>query len=234
MRKPLPPIEMIRIVAQGLGDLRSEVAFLGGAILGLLITDSAAREARPTEDVDLVIDVATTIEYNLFEEKLRKLGFENVIEGPICRFRYMGILLDLMPTSDDILGFGNRWYSTALSEAEERVLGEGLVCRVIRAPCFLATKLEAFDSPTRENHGDYLASRDFEDIVSVIDGRREIVDEVASAQDTVRTFLKERIGSHLHQSRFEEGVAANLDIDRASRARVQTVLRRFQEIAGQN
>lgn len=107
MRKPLPPIEMIRIVAQGLGDLRSEVAFLGGAILGLLITDSAAREARPTEDVDLVIDVATTIEYNLFEEKLRKLGFENVIEGPICRFRYMGILLDLMPTSDDILGFGN-------------------------------------------------------------------------------------------------------------------------------
>jgi hypothetical protein len=73
MRRPLSPVEMIRIVAQGLGDLRSEVAFLGGAILGLIITDPAAREARPTEDVDLVIEVATTIEYGLFEEKLRNL-----------------------------------------------------------------------------------------------------------------------------------------------------------------
>jgi len=234
MRKPLPPIEMIRIVAQGLGDLRSEVAFLGGAILGLLITDPAARDARPTEDVDLIFEVATTIGYSLFEDKLRKLGFANVIEGPICRFRYSGILLDLMPTSDEILGFGNRWYSTALKEAEERDLGEGLICRVITAPCFLATKLEAFDSPTRENNRDYLASRDFEDVVTVIDGRHEIVDEVASAPDAVRNFLNERVTAHLHHQRFEEGVAAHLDIDFASRARIQAVLKRFQAIAGPN
>jgi hypothetical protein len=137
-----------------------------------------------------------------------------------------------MPTSEDILGFGNRWYSTALSEAEERTLAEGMICRVITAPCFLATKLEAFDSPSRENHGDYFASRDFEDIVTVIDGRREIVDEAASAPYAVRTFLKERIRTHLQQDRFEEGVAAHLDVDYASRARVQTVLQRFREIAG--
>lgn len=73
--------------------------------------------------------------------------------------------------------------------------------------------------------------RDFEDIVSVIDGRREVVDEVASAQDAIRTFLKERIGSHLQQDRFKEGVAASLDIDYASQARIRTVLRRFPEIA---
>ena len=48
-----PAIEWVRIVAERLGDLREEVAFLGGATIGLLITDPAAAAVCPTKDVDV-------------------------------------------------------------------------------------------------------------------------------------------------------------------------------------
>ncbi|MEO5971264.1 MAG: hypothetical protein ABIQ95_15160 [Bdellovibrionia bacterium] len=41
-------VEMIEIIAQGLGDLVSQVIFVGGATIGLYIDDAAAPEVRPT------------------------------------------------------------------------------------------------------------------------------------------------------------------------------------------
>jgi len=83
----------------------------------------------------------------------------------------------VMPTTAELLGFGNRWYAAALHHAQERKLGR-LSIRVVSAPYFLATKLEAFDG---RGKGDYQASHDLEDLVAVIDGRPEAVEEVASA-----------------------------------------------------
>ena len=54
------------------------------------------------------------------------------------------------------------------------------------APYFLATKLEAFK--TRGNM-DFLASHDFEDIVSIIDGRLEIIDEIKQSDYKLKTYL---------------------------------------------
>ena len=48
----------LRAVAKGLGPLRDSVA-VGGMIRGLLITDPAAGPLRPTDDVDMIIDVPT-------------------------------------------------------------------------------------------------------------------------------------------------------------------------------
>ena len=70
-----PAIEWVRIVADRLGDLREEVAFLGGSTIGLLITDPAAAAVRPTKDVDVIVEVASWGEYAPLQEHLRRKGF---------------------------------------------------------------------------------------------------------------------------------------------------------------
>jgi len=38
-------------------------------------------------------------------------GFSNDVEsGVICRYKIKGIVVDVMPTSEGILGFANQWY----------------------------------------------------------------------------------------------------------------------------
>ncbi len=54
------------------------------------------------------------------------------------------------------------------------------------APYFLATKLEAFDC---RGKNDYLMSRDMEDIVTVLDGRSEIIFEVQLAGEELKDHL---------------------------------------------
>ncbi len=49
-----PNREQLVRVARALGDFRSEVVFVGGATLGLLVSDPAAPMVRPTDDVDVV------------------------------------------------------------------------------------------------------------------------------------------------------------------------------------
>lgn len=224
MRRALPPVEMIREVAKLLGELREDVAFLGGAVVGLLVTDPAAREPRPTQDVDVVVEVASRLEYNQLEDRLRALGFVNVMEGPVCRFQHNDVILDVMPTLQEVLGFGNKWYTPALENSAWMDLGGGTTGRVITAPYFLATKFGAFESPDREGHGDYMASRDFEDIVTVVDGRPGVIEEVSQAEPDLKAYLSERMTEHSESPYFEEGVAAHLDIDTASQKRATAVV----------
>jgi hypothetical protein len=227
------PIDLIRFAAERLGDLRDEVTFLGGAVVGLLVTDPAAREPRVTQDVDVVVELASTVKYHLLEESLRRRGFQNVLEGPICRFRHDFLILDVMPTSPEILGFGNRWYADAHRKAVPLIVG-GFDIRVVTTPYFLATKLDAFDSPGREGHGDYFLSRDIEDLITVIDGRPEVVTEFAEAPDSVRLFLTERFGELLIDPFFPEGVSAHLDPDSASQRRAHVVLDRIRQMSATN
>ena len=60
-------------------------------------------------------------EYHALEEKLRALGFQNPLddEKPIlCRWKFRGIKVDVMPTDAAVLGFSNRWYGTGIANAE--------------------------------------------------------------------------------------------------------------------
>jgi hypothetical protein len=49
----------IALVARGLAELADEVAFVGGASIGLYIDDPATPRPRATDDVDCVIEVAS-------------------------------------------------------------------------------------------------------------------------------------------------------------------------------
>jgi len=91
--------ERLGIVAEALGDLRTRVVFVGGAVLELYATDPAAPEPRPTLDVDCIIEVSTRYAYSKLEEDLRRMGFRNDQSevAPVCRWLVKDIKVDVLP-----------------------------------------------------------------------------------------------------------------------------------------
>jgi hypothetical protein len=61
--------------ARHLRPLLDEVVFLGGCTTELFVTDSGAAEARPTVDVDVVVEITSPVKYWEFSDRLRELGF---------------------------------------------------------------------------------------------------------------------------------------------------------------
>lgn len=205
------PIEWVEYVGEKLGDLCDDVVFLGGAVVGLLVTAPGARAPRPTKDVDVTTGIWTLNEFYKLDQVLPSKGFRNDMNGPLCRYLHGVVTHDVMPVNPDVLGFTNRWYPHVIETASPLTLKNGLTIKLITAPCFLATKLEAFRDPNRENHDDMFLSRDFGDIVSVIDGRPTIVDEIASASEEIRRFLAEGLSDILAANYLEEAIAEHVD-----------------------
>lgn len=93
------------------------MVFVGDATISLYADDPAAAEPRPTDDIDVVVELATYTEFsNQLEDRLRQLGFVNDVEsGIICRYKIDGLVVDIMPTNPDVLGFSNRWYKDGIT-----------------------------------------------------------------------------------------------------------------------
>ena len=119
-----PNHEIMEIAAHALGPLCDELVFLGGCAAALLITDQAAPPVRATRDVDALAEIASAADYRVLERRLRDRGFEvDTTKGaPICRWTGHGVLLDVMPTDERILGFGNPWYESAVASSRHYTL----------------------------------------------------------------------------------------------------------------
>jgi len=155
-------LELLELGAEALGPLVEEVVFVGGASVVLWITDPAAPPPRPTNDVDVIVEVTGRWGYEQFSKRLR------------------------------------------------------------------ATKLEAFADRGRD---DLLGSHDFEDAISLINGRDALVEEVRAAADDLRAYLAQQITRLQAIPRFDEWVAGALRPDAANQARVEAiVLPRLAEI----
>jgi len=63
-------IEMIETVASRLEELRDHVVFVGGATTTLLVTDPAVVDIRPTQDIDIIVEVVSLANYTELEETL--------------------------------------------------------------------------------------------------------------------------------------------------------------------
>ena len=219
---------MLRLAADKLKPLLNDIALIGGCATGLLITDRAAAPARSTGDVDIIVAISNYANFTELEQRLRSLGFrEYPEEKVICRWRADELIVDVMPTDTKILGFGNRWYAAALNNAQPVDIGNATV-RVVTAPYFLATKLEAFHG---RGAGDYLASRDIEDIVSLIDGRPELIEEIRVADLELSAYLKEEFTSLLRDGEFLDAIAGHLMPDNASQDRRELILDRIRSLA---
>lgn len=205
-----------------------DMVFVGGAVVGLLLTDPAAPAPRYTDDVDVVIGPLSRVAFHQLEARLREAGHTQPTEGPICRWHIAGTNVDLMPVDAAILGFSNRWYGAMMGRAVEVTVAPGRVVRIVSPPYLLATKLEAFAD---RGAGDYRFSQDVGDIVALVDGRPELVNEVHAADGEVRAFVGNGFRRLLDDARFEESIPAHLMPDPASQARVPLILTRMHGVA---
>jgi hypothetical protein len=90
--------QSLATVALRLGELLDRSVFVGGATAELLIVDRASGPVRPTDDVDVVISVASRAEYLRYvTDALHKAGFKpDMREGaPICRWIVGGVTVDI-------------------------------------------------------------------------------------------------------------------------------------------
>jgi len=226
-----PNIEILEIAAVALGPICDELVFLGGCAVGLLITDSAAPPVRVTRDVDTVTEIASIAEYHQMGKRLRDRGFEvdPSRDATICRWIGHGILLDVMPTDESILGFSNYWYASAVNTAKQFVLPNDLCILLINAAHFLATKLAAFDGRGEE---DYVMSHDLEDVICVIDGRPGMEDEVRASAEDLRRYISSRLRDLLKQPAFLEALPGHLPGDPGSQARLPDLVSKLERLAG--
>jgi hypothetical protein len=225
-----PNADLLLSAVQKLVPLLDRIVFVGGCAAGLLITDPGAAPVRPTVDVDAIVEIVSYAELVALEVLLRQLGFDqpHVECAPLCRWIQGDLILDLMPTDSSILGFTNRWYSQALENAETVEVGEHKI-RLISASYFLATKLEAFHG---RGQFDYRMSRDIEDIVTVLDGRQEIVAEVQRSTAWLRQYLEDEFSGLLSERDFLEALPGHLLPDAVSQQRIRIILDRVQQIVG--
>ena len=220
----LQNLKMLEMAAEHLGSLLEEVVFLGGAAVELWISDPAAPEFRPTVDVDVVVEIVTKPDYYRFQERVLACGFVHDVEsGVICRFEHpvTGLILDVMPTEPAILGFENRWQGEAFLHAAEFPLPNGSRIKVVEPPYLLATKLDAFRS---RGNQDFLGSRDFSDVVSLLDGREELAGEVEGAGEKLQAYVAGQLRELSSNPEFDRGLEGALPSSPESRERVDLVL----------
>ena len=211
-----------------LAPLAADLVYVGGCAAGLLITDVAAAGIRATFDVDAIVEVASYADYDRLAARIRACGFTEAMDDTVlCRWRRGSLLVDVMPTDAAVLGFTNRWYAEALAHATWVPLGTRDI-RLITGPYFLATKFEAFHD---RGQADVRGSHDLEDIVAVIDGRPEVVEEVAAAPAPVRQYVSDQVGTLLATRAFHDALAGFLLPDDASQARLPDLGARLEQLA---
>lgn len=204
-------IVRIKSVNNLLSDLEQDFVFVGGAVVSLYV-DRIAEEARPTDDVDVLVEIYSRADYHKMEEQLRALGFRNdTTSGFVGRYTHDGLIVDFMPLNENVLGFSNRWYEEAFNHAVPRQLDEQTTIRIFTAPYFIATKLEAFKSRGKNAMDEYdgRTSSDFEDIVFVLTNSRSVWLEMAAAEHSLKQYLQQEFKALLENPYFEEWIDAH-------------------------
>lgn len=203
--------------------------FVGGGIVEFLLDHPGLSPMRPTDDLDLIVEVAAGRNYAEIEHTLRGAGFAHDMSpgAPICRWLHDGMIIDIMPTDGAFMGINTAWFVEALATSRTHVVG-GRPVPLISPVAFIATKLAAFAD---RGDGDYLGSHDLEDIITVIDGRANIVNEVAEAESGLKVFVTTSIGRLMRDADFDESLSGQLPLDAASQARLPLLRQKLWLIA---
>ena len=193
-------IGVVAEVAEGLHQYREHVVFVGGAVISLYTDDPAADEIRPTKDIDFTVNIVDVGEFHKTIEELGKLGFHpDPFGASICSYIYKKYPVDIIPAEDSAFGSTNRWYKIGFEDLWKVNVKDQKIY-ILSAPCFLATKFEAFNSRGK----DYRTSHDIEDIIYIIDNRITIVDEIAKCDERILEFIKSELQKIIDKGLLEE------------------------------
>lgn len=221
--------ERIKLVADALAELNSEVIYVGGAVVQLYSSDAASANPSTTYDVDCVVNLTTYREYREFEKKLYAKRFCNDTseDAPICRYLVSGEKVDFMPMVDTGIGESNRWYLKGMEFRQSHRLDPETTIYIMPAPYYLASKLEALHSRGGQ---DYRGEKDFEDILFVLNTCTRLPDEVMASPDIeVRNFLASEFSDLLKRPNIREEIDCALSED----GRSGIVLERMEAIASE-
>ncbi|MDO9340380.1 MAG: hypothetical protein Q7T72_07630 [Bacteroidales bacterium] len=206
---PSRNIDMLQIVANGLGELNENMVFVGGSVAELYATDPAASDIRPTLDVDCVIELSSRMAHSRLEENLRKKHFAHDMskDAPACRFIYQDIKVDVMASDPDILGFSNQWYIGGVDNKITKTLPNGTEIFVFSPEYYLASKFEAHKS---RGGDDLRQSHDFEDIIYILDNCIDLSGIISNAGVNVKAYLKEECQILMENDSLTEGIESAL------------------------
>ena len=226
---PLPNLAALRAVADRLDALGLSYAFVGGSIVNLLLDDPGFAPARPTDDVDVIIEVVAGHRYSEVEARLRELGFDHDTRAgaPRCRWVLGSLTVDIMPTAGAHLGLNTDWFPEALETASEQVIAHTRL-KLVSPVGFLATKYVAFID---RGDGDYYGSHDLEDFITVVDGRAGIVSEVNQAPVKLRHCLVTVVRELQAAPAFDEALPGHLPPDEANQRRLPNLRAKLRAIA---
>lgn len=195
-------IEMIKVVAVALGDLNERSVFVGGATVPFYLPEVYLSQARPTDDIDVVMAIVGRNASASNDQALREKKFQHDTSAgaPICRWIYRGFKVDVMSTDASAVGFTNRWYDEGVENAIV-ILSEPVSIKIFSLPYFLASKIVAFRD---RGHDDYMGSRDMEDIVSLLEVSDEALLEAVlpKVSKELQIFLKKEFQALLKTSNF--------------------------------
>lgn len=226
---PAPNLGALRAVADRLDGLGLSYAFVGGSIVNLLLDDPSFAPARPTDDVDVILEVVTSERYSDVETRIRALGFDHDMRkgAPRCRWVLDSLTVDIMPTEGAGMGLNTAWFKEALATATVREFAHTRL-RLVSSAAFLATKHVAF---VDRGAGDYYASPDLEDFITVVDGREKIVTDIDCAPTGLRQYLITAVNALLAAPAFNEALSGHLPSDEASQQRLPKLRAKLRDIA---
>lgn len=202
--------ERLALVASGLGELRDRVVFVGGCVAQLYATNPGSAESRPTDDVDCVVNLSSYSDYSVFSELLRSKRFSHSARpgDPICRWTFQNEIVDVMPFEDSPIGPSNRWYKPGMRHKIVYEISQGITIQLLPVIYYAATKLEAVKS---RGGDDLRLSRDFEDLVFVLNYSDEFKQQFAKTEDDqLKTYLEGQFRLLLNRPYIHEEVSCTL------------------------
>jgi hypothetical protein len=205
MHENIIRLKAVNKVLQGLDQ---DFVFVGGATVSLYATDpDMINSVRPTDDVDIIVELASYKGYVALERKLMSLGFRNdITSGVICRYKIQGITVDIMPTHPEAIGFSNRWYPDGFQHSIFYSLDKDNEIRIFSLPYFVASKWEAF----KGRGTDFRTSTDFEDLVYVFEHAGDLEEQMKTAPQNLKKYLRDEFEAVIDRDDFEEGIYAHI------------------------
>ena len=205
-----------------------DFAFLGESVLSLLVSDPTVDAIRVTKDVDVIVGVRSRNEFHEEERELEARGFRHDTsdDAPICRWIADGVVVDVLPVREEVLGWRSEWFEQALLAARTMEV-EGHSVKVVTAPFFVALKLEAFED---RGEGDFIMSTDFEDVICLFNGRRSVVDEIM-AEPIVREGIAEKFSRYVQNADVEDAVLGFVQTESDPEDRFRAIMSDFRRLA---
>ena len=219
-------LHFIETIAAALGELNEKVVFVGGAVVGLYANDLAAEDVRPTKDIDITLHIVSLGNLELLREELLSKGFiQHADDDVICRFRYKGILVDVMATHAVGWAPANRWFAPGFDHLILQEVNKQTF-RLLSLPYFMATK---FDAHADRGGTDPRTSKDFEDIVYLLDYVVDLEQQILAAPEDVKTYLIGQFDAILKDSLKQEAILAQLPYD-IQMERFRIIIQRIEKV----